>query len=255
MPGPFEHWPEMPSEAREKLHGYRKAITNQLGPEMQSLVLYGSLTRGEYVSGRSNINLLLTVPQVSHEILKQAGNLHRKWSKEHIVAPLIMTLKDIQKSFDVFPLEFLDMSEHHVVLDGPSPFTDCRINDQRLAVQCEQEIRGNLIRVRQRYVEGWVRIEAIQALLPISLTTLIPCLRGLYRVLGFPIKGGAQSILDTLPTYLGMEAGALQEVWLVKRGTSSPGQKEWPRLMERYLDSLTEVIQRLEAFKQEGKLA
>ncbi|MEC4673441.1 MAG: nucleotidyltransferase domain-containing protein [Nitrospirota bacterium] len=253
MPLSSDNWPDMPTEAKENLKGYLTAITQQLGDAIQSIVLYGSLARGEYVSGRSNINLMVVMNQVSGDLLQCAGGVQRKWSKERVIAPLMFTPEELNASFDVFPLEFLDMNDHHVILDGPNPFTSCMINDQRLLTQCEQEIRGNLIRVRQRYVEGWGRIEAVHALLPISLTTLIPCFRGLYRQLGHSSNGTAEAILNQLPNNLGMEPGALHEVWLLKRGQSTPGQKEWPRLMERYLAVLLELINRVDALKREGQ--
>jgi len=255
MPLSPANWPDMPTEAKENLKGYLKTLTQQLGANIQSIVLYGSLARGEYVGGRSNINLLLVMNQIGGDSLQRAGGAQRRWSKERIVAPLILTPEELNTSFEVFPLEFLEMSDYHVILDGPNPFTGCMINNLRLLAQCEQEIRGNLIRVRQRYVEGWGRIEAIHALLPISLTTLIPCLRGLYRLLGYSPQGTVDAVLNQLPENLGMEPGALQEVWLLKRGHSTPGQKEWPRLMDRYLAVLLELIHKVDAFKREGRLS
>jgi len=245
----------LPAEPQEKVKGYLKVLTQQLGAALQSIVLYGSLARGEYVSGRSNINLLLVLTAVSEDTLVSAGRLHQKWAKEQVVVPLMFTFEELHTFFEVFPLEFLDMNDHHILLEGTTPFTGYSINDQRLLIQCEQELRGNLVRLRQRYVEGWGRNEAIQALLPISLTTLIPCLRGLYRLLGFSSRGTTESILQQLPVHLGMAPGALEEVWLFKQGKSTPGQKEWPRLMSRYLTTLSELITRMDALKNQGKLS
>ena len=255
MPISPDNWPDIPEEAQTKLKGYLKETRKVLGADIHCIVLYGSLARGEYVSGRSNINLLFVMNRISGNLLLRAGGLQRKWAKELIVAPLMFTTEELQSSYEVFPLEFLDMSEDHRVLEGPDPFRECRINNQKLFAQCEQEIRGNLLRVRQRYVEGWGRIEAVHALLPISLTTIIPCLRGLYRLLGHTSKGTAEVVLNQMHKNLGMEPGALHEVWLLKRGHSTPGQKEWPRLMERYLVSLSELVGRVDALKLEGRLS
>ncbi len=255
MPFSPDNWPDMPAEAQAKLKGYLKEAIGTLGADIQSLVLYGSLVRGEYVSGRSNINLMFVMNGLSVDLLQRAGGLQRKWAKEQIVAPLMLTTEDLPSFFEVFPLEFLDISGDHRVLEGPDPFRGCLINNQTLFVQCEQEIRGNLLRVRQRYVEGWGRIEAVHALLPISLTTIVPCLRGLYRLLGHPSRGTAEAVLNQMPKNLGMDPGALHEVWLLKRGHSTPGQKEWPRLMARYLATLSELVGRVNTLKLEGKFS
>ena len=248
-------WPPMPQEIQHALRSYLIRLRTQVGPNIEAVILYGSLARGEYVEGRSNINLLLILKECSLEILQRCGYLHRRWGKEGIVAPLLMTKGGLQHSLELFPLEYFEIKDQHVLLEGRDPFPSIHINDRNLGVQCEQEIIGNLLRVRQRFIEGWGRSEAIQALLPISLTALIPCLRGLLRLLGHASNGDATAILDRLPDTIQFEPTVLQEVLNMKRGLSSPGTNQLPHLYERYHQTLQDLIARVQKLKVEGRLA
>ena len=230
----------MPEEAQTTLRAYRKDVKKQIGSSIQAIILYGSLARGDFLLGRSNINLLVLLGQINIETLQGFAKLHRRWAKEQIIAPLFFTEEELRNSLNLFPLEFFEIKEQHVLLEGRDPFPELHLNEQNLFVQCEQEIRGNLFRVRQRYVEGLGQPEAVHALLPISLTALIPCLRGLYRLLNQPTLGTPDVILDRMPSVLQLDSKVFHEVWLMKRGQSTPGRLEFPRLLERYVHTLNE---------------
>ena len=249
MPGAESFWSSIPEEVRHTLKSYLIQLRKQLGAHLEAIIVYGSLARAEFVVGRSNINLLLVVKEGSREILTLCGTLQRRWAKEGIVAPLILTKEDLNQSIDLFPLEYGDLKAHYVLLEGQDPFLTCHINDGNLRVQCEQEIRGNFLRVRQRFIEGGARPEAIQALLPLSFTSLLPCLRSVLRLLGHPSNGSTGDVLDRLPEAIQFDQTVLQEVFNMKRGMSSPGVQELPHLYERYLQTLHDLVVRIAELK------
>jgi hypothetical protein len=72
-------------------------------------------------------------------------------------------------------------------------------------------------------------------------------LRGVQRLLGRPVLSQGQPLLADLETLLSVDLSGLRDAWLLKRGQISPGQKEIPRLMERYLESFERLVQAVEA--------
>ena len=247
-------WPDMPDEAQYTLRTYLEQLRKQVGDPLNSVILYGSLARGEYIQDRSNINLLLIFDDISLPISQKLGHLHHRWGKKKIVVPLIMSGEELRTSMAMFPLEYFEIKHHHVLLEGRDPFPELHINEDKLIAQCQQELMSNLIRVRQRFIEGEGRAEAIQALLPLSLTALLPCLHALLHVLGHTTKGKATAILELLPSALQVDQTVFQEVLNLKRGISSPGSKEFPRLFDRYLQAFQHLIGRVRELKVgEGK--
>jgi hypothetical protein len=165
-----------------------------------------------------------------------------------------MNQQELLTSSELFPLEFFEIKDSHVLLEGRDPFPTLHLTNANLLVQCQQELIGNLFRIRQRFIEGEGKAEAVFALLPISLTALMPCLRGLFRLLDQSPTGTSAAILERLPKTLQVEPLVFQEVLDMKRGLSSPGKKEFPRLYERYVQGLESVIKRVQALKAEGRL-
>lgn len=236
----------LPEESQEQLRGYVKDVRATYGDELDGILLYGSAVRGEFLPGRSNFNMVLLLKSYAGESLKKYSAVHRRWAKEQVVVPLFLTQRDLQAAALVFPLEYLEIQEQHRVLWGQDPFVGFKVDQRHLASQVLQSVRGNLLRMRQRYVEGGGSEDAITILLPLSVTALLPSLRGLQRVLGLPVLSQGEAVLSAVASHLGLDGAGLHDALLLKRGQISPGHKEVPRLFERYVESLSQLVAKVE---------
>jgi hypothetical protein len=254
MAFPLSHSLDLPEEVQDLLTRYEAQINKDWSTDLVSLLLFGSAARGDFITGRSNLNMLVLVRCLSVDLLQRAGQLHQKWGKHKIVAPLLMTEDDLGRSGRLFPLEFLQMTQHHVVLAGHDPFVEFHIDRDQLAWQCEQELMSNLLRLRQRFIEGAGRIEAIQALLILSITAVLPCIRGLLHLMEQPSKGKDIKILEVLPATFQFDPTTFLEILHIKRGLSSPGSLEWTNVYSRYLQNLDLFSKRIQEIRQEGRL-
>lgn len=237
----------LPDEYLQQLRAYVKDVQRLYGDALDGVLLYGSAVRGEFLPGRSNLNVVLIVKSARADQLKKYGAVHRRWAKEQVVVPLFVTQADLPAMSLVFPLEYLEIQEQHRLLAGQDPFVGFKVDQRHLLAEVLQSLRGNLLRVRQRFIEGGGTEEAITILLPLSLTAILPVLRGVQRLLGRPVLSLGEPLLKEFETFLSIDLSGLRDAWLLKRGQISPGQKEIPRLMERYLESLERLVQAVEA--------
>jgi len=232
----------LPEETLQLLRSYVKDVTQAYGAQLEGLLLYGSAVRGEFLPGRSNLNLLLFVSSYDIAVLKKYNGIHKRWSKEQVVVPLFLTTADLQSAAFVFPLEYQDIQECHRLLWGQDPFVGFKVDAYHLAGEILQALRGNLLRVRQRLVEGGSTEEAMTILLPLSITALLPVLRGTQRLLGRPVLSHGEPLLKDFEAYFEVDLTGLRDALSLKRGHISPGHKEVPRLMDRYLESLGRLV-------------
>ncbi|QPD03858.1 MAG: hypothetical protein Nkreftii_001632 [Candidatus Nitrospira kreftii] len=229
-------------DTQKLLKLYVKDVVKVFGNELEGIILYGSAVRGEFLPGLSNLNVLLILSSDNLSVLKQYDSLHTRWSKEHVVVPLFLTAADLKSASTVFPLEYQEILDCHRLLWGQDPFVGLKIDARYLAAEVVQGLRGNLFRLRQRLVEGRSTEEAITILLPLSVTALLPVLRGLQRLVGRPVVAHGEPLLSDIESHLGIDLSGLRDALALKRGHISPGQKEIPRLMDRYLESLSRLV-------------
>lgn len=152
----------------------------------------------------------------------------------------------------VFPLEFLEIQEQHRVLDGRDPFIGFHVKTDRLREAVVQGLMSHLLRLRQRYVEGGGSVEATTILLPLSITSIVPLLRGVQRLLGRPVLSHSDAVIKDVSEQLQLDLQGLLDTLLLKRGQISSGSHELPRLFDRYLQAATLLTRAVEQLLQSG---
>ena len=94
-------WPE---ELTERLK-------ETLGPNLKSVVLYGSAAADDRTRVFSDYNVLVVVGEMGLETLKHLGPIARKWGAAGNPTPLLFTEQRLRDAGDVFPIEFLDIKK------------------------------------------------------------------------------------------------------------------------------------------------
>jgi predicted nucleotidyltransferase len=157
-----------------------------LGPAY-SAVLYGSAARGDFVPGRSDINLMLVVDELSPAVLGTLGGAFAGWRKSRYDPPLLISRAEWARATDVFPLEITDMRTAYRVLRGLDPLAALEVDRADLRRALEREFRGKLLRLRQGYVAAAGDLKALGTLAGQSAATVMVLLRGLLRLVDQPV--------------------------------------------------------------------
>ncbi len=225
----------LPEETQHLLQEYGREVKAAFGDRLEGLLVYGSAVRGEFLPGRSNLNLILVVSHDDAMTLSIYGPIHKRWNKEQIVVPLFLTRREIPAMSMRFPLEFVEIQEHRRVLGGLDPFVGFHVDTGRLKDEVLQGLAGNMLRLRQRFVEGGGANDTVTILLPLAVTSALPLLRGLLRVMGWPVPVQAAAVIEDVAKRLSVDLQGLQDALLLKRGQITPGPAEVPRLFDRYV--------------------
>jgi len=233
----------LPEELQTRLQAYTKEVKAAFGDRLEGLLIYGSAVRGEFLQGRSNLNLLFVVSSYDSSTLKLYEPIHKRWSKEQVVTPLFLTDRELKSSSTLFPIEFLEIQEHHRVLGGRDPFVGFHVDTRRLKDAVIQGLAGNLLRLRQRFVEGGGANDAVMILLPLSITSTIPLLRGVQRARQWPVLSQSDAVIKDIADRLQLNLQGLLDALLLKRGQITPGPSEISRLFDRYLQAYTDLAQ------------
>lgn len=233
----------LPEETQRLLQGYAKDVKSAFGDQLEGLLIYGSAVRGEFLPGRSNLNLLLVVADYDASVLKRYGPVHKRWSKEGIITPLFLTDREIRTSSALFPLEFLEIQEHHRVLGGRDPFVGFHVDVTKIADAVRQGLAGHVLRLRQRFAEAGGANDAVMILLPLALTSTVPLLRGIQRMRGWPVLTQSDAVIKDVADRLQLDLQGFHDALMLKRGIITPGPSEIPRVFDRYLKAATLLLE------------
>ncbi|MFO0773822.1 MAG: hypothetical protein U0172_04045 [Nitrospiraceae bacterium] len=208
-----------------------------LGPALEGIYLYGSAVRGEYLEGRSNVNLLLVLTEVTGERMRTLAPLAAAWRKDQVAA-LIVGLDELAQWPTTFPIETSEVAEDRVLLAGRDSLATLRPDTDHLAQALVRESRAIVVRLRQRYIEGGASTETAMILIALSVASLGAVARTALRLWDEPSQPTTEAALTRVAARLGLDPIPYTEGWAVRCGRLGPGQLEIPRLFDRYLGGL-----------------
>jgi len=178
----FKNLDKLPQDVKDKFIPYLQELLDLYPGQVRCAAVYGSATGQNYVPKRSDINSVIILDEITFPHLNRALKVIARGTRQRIPAPLFLTQDHILSSLDVFPVEFLDIKENHVLVFGEDLFAPLTISGNNLKLFCEHEIKGKLIRVRQAYLERGSKGPMVEVLLKESLHALIPIFRHLIRL-------------------------------------------------------------------------
>ena len=123
---------------------------------------------------------MIVLRELTFYDLKKSLKIVSRGIEQRITAPLFLSRRHIETSADVFPVEFMEIKENNILLYGEDIWSDLKIDNRNIRLQCEEQIKGKLIRLRQAYLEIGLKKKGIEALLKESLYALMPIFRNEY---------------------------------------------------------------------------
>jgi len=223
-------------DVKKKLKPYCNSVLTKLTDNVKSIVVYGSASSGEYIPRKSDINLLFVCEHLDLGILRALERTVKSGIKKQIPPPLFFTPEHIERSKDVFPIEFLEMKDNHITVYGEDIFGELQINDEHLRLECEEQIKGKLIRTRQAWFETAGHRKKVASLLYTSLINILPSVRGIIRLQGETPPLTKEGVIDRASEILAIDLRVFKEILEIKR-TGKIADIE--SIFQAYLDTLS----------------
>jgi len=228
-------------EVQKKLIPYLTEMSGIHGDNLISVFVYGSAAGENYIPKSSDINSVFVFKDLKFQVLKSSLKVISKGIFKKIAAPLFLTKDYINSSLDVFPIEFLDMKENHILLYGEDILTGLEIKGEHIRLFCEQQIKGKLIRIRQAYLEVGLKKKGLEALLKESLNSLIPIFRNLIRLKEKQPPVGKTEIIKQLCQIFGLDEDVFLPVYKDTTNDEKIANQEVVVFLEKYLSQIEKL--------------
>ena len=228
----------LPPKLEKHLNEFVLTVRNLLGDDLKSIILYGSAARGEFDTKRSDLNLLVVFDQVGFHHLATLAPLTKKWHRQRIATPLVVSPQYISSALDVYPLEFLDMQSSRRVLFGDDVLAEINPPVQAIRRQCEQEARGKLLHLREIVMETALKPKHLQQAMILSVPSFVRIGRHVLRLLEQPPKMHAKEVIDELRKATQLPLEGLEIAWNIKTGKRTLSRSDIISFFETYLNDV-----------------
>jgi len=164
---------------REPLTLLADSLQASLADNLNGVTVVGSALTDDYRNGASDINTVVLLDRHDTTALNAIASMAKPMRKKHISPPLLMTAAYIERSRDVFGVEFLDFQLTHQTILGDDPFASLSFDKADVRLQCERELKATLIRLRQGYIAAATNKKLVRDVLIATAKALAPLLRAM----------------------------------------------------------------------------
>jgi len=227
-----------PRDPKEIFDAIIKDYAGVFGDGLVSIICFGSAARGEYRPGKSDINFMIVLEDDAIERLDKAFDIIARWRKRKVATPIFVTEAYVCNSADVFPIEYLDMQRSHIPLYGKNVLSDLTFEKEHIRLQCEREVKGKLLLLRERFVETRGKAKALSALIGESLGAFIAVFEGLLHLKNLEIPTGKTEIVAMTCRSFGLDGKLFDTLLQIKNGDVKPSDSEATNYFKKYLEQI-----------------
>ncbi|HEX7240902.1 MAG TPA: nucleotidyltransferase domain-containing protein [Longimicrobiaceae bacterium] len=213
------------------------------GEALASVVLYGSAARGDFREGASDLNVLVLLADPSPAALRLGSGPARDWVARGNPPPLVLGVEEWRRSADVFPIELSDIRDAHRVLHGGDPFQGIEIDHAHLRLQCENELKGKHIQLRERYLLLADDPAELGGVLRKSLSTFLVLFRTVLRLAGDGAVRDPEETLRRTAARAGFDPAPLLEILRARQGGGDFRPAAEDPAVVGYLDAVARTVE------------
>jgi len=235
-------------DVRKKLGPFFEKVLGERAGDVQSIYVTGSAATDEFFPDRSDFNTLFILHRVAVDFLDFLAPLGRRFGPKRIRAPMIMTAEYIERSLDVYPVEFLEYKRANRLVFGEDVLAGITIDKANLRLQVERELKGRLINLRHGYVRAAGRRKFIRQLMVDIVPGVIPLLSSLLFIMDREIPARKLDIITAAGELLKVGLEPVARCLQMRRSGEKPGLDELKGLFTRFylcLETLTDKVDKL----------
>ncbi len=236
-------------EIRDSVKIFSEKVISAFGDNLQNITIVGSSLTEDFRPGQSDINTVLILGRQSLDSLNTLARMARSMNKKGVAVPLLMTSEYIERSRDVFGIEFLDFQLTHKTIYGDDPFASLTIAKTDVRLQCERELKATLIRLRQGYIAAAANKRLVRDILASAAGGLVPLLRAMFWLKDIDRGVLAEQVFTKAATEFSIKADSLIDAkkWRHKKTTLQ--KSEVPSIFESIyanVEQLAFIVDKLE---------
>jgi hypothetical protein len=234
----IEPSPQVLDASRQWIEHVRSA----LGHEFLAAYLTGSVLLQGFDLKHSRVNILVVARRLGLDVLDALRDAIPATRTPPHFDPLFLTRTQIDKSLDAFPVEWLDIQERHLRIEGEDIFTALQVPRAFLRLQCEHELRGKHILIRQAYLAASHRPAELGRILGSTASSFAASFRTLLRLRGEIPPADTAKVIERVSDSFGVDARGLLGAHLVRYSGGRYKADELLALYRRFLTELDRLV-------------
>ena len=224
-------------------------VRTALGSDFVAAYLTGSVLTQGFHPDHSRVNVLLVSRHLGDETLDSLAQALPQTKRPPHFAPLFMTQHQIESSLDSFPIEWVEIQERHLLIEGQDVLGNLEVPRTYLRLQCEHELRAKLILLRQSYVLGSAHPDRLEPVLHQSASGFATLFRTLLRLSGESPPADPSRVVERVADLYQLQAEGLLGAYRVRAARRRHKGQELLGIYRKFMAEIERLVEAINALR------
>jgi hypothetical protein len=151
---------DLPQNVSRVLSEFVRAVKIAFGPDLESIVLYGSAAEGK-MRATSDVNVIVLLKAFNGYRADQARESLRLAQAAIQLRAMFLLTSEVDSAASAFAQKFADVIRRRVVLHGLDPFAALEVPREAKLFRLKQVLLNSVLRLREAYVQRSQREEQL----------------------------------------------------------------------------------------------
>lgn len=235
--------PQFSAAQQRAIDALARDLDETFGPRLHSLVAYP----GNQADG--SVHSCAIVDNLVFRDLVACLPTTENWHQRGVAVPLMLATGELERTVDIFPLEYASILADYVVVRGGDPFKGMAIALEDIRRATEGQAKSHLIHLREAFLESHGETTRIARLIASSAAPLRALLTNISRLVestAGPLPDEALAAM--VERRMGVPAATVREVLK----SSSGGHSAIPdpsALLAHYVDAAQKIWQFVDGWR------
>jgi len=200
----------LPAAVRERLEEFKKNLETALGDDLVGILVHGSVVRGEYRPGESDVDVIVVLEKADFAHLDAIGNAMQLARYSARIEAMILVESEIAGASDAFPLLYDEIKQRHILIARRNSFAAVEVHDTHRRLRIEQELRETQIRLRRAVTDAFGAREAIAGAVVRKIKQVRAPLHALLALKGIECAPDLPSVVAKIGETYGVDVAPLR---------------------------------------------
>jgi hypothetical protein len=237
--------PHFSAAQRRAVDGLARDLDQVFGARLRSLVVYPGH------QGDGSVHSMAVIDDLVFRDLAACLPFAEAWHHRGAAVPLLLTVEELQRSVDIFPLEYASILADYGVVRGVDPLKGVTIDVEEVRRACEAQAKGHLIHLREAFLESHGETTRVSRLIAASAAPLRALLTNIARL----PDGGSTAVPATdaalaamAEQRMGISAAVVHDV-LATSAHGASAVTDPTHLLARYVEAAQKIWQYVDRWR------
>ncbi len=210
---------------------------------LAAVIVHGSALTRPANAAKTDYQVLIVTHTLTTGDLDSVRQVIQEWTTAGYSMPTFFTVKELNESLDVYPVEFSHMKRAYRVCFGEDLLKEREVSKAHLRWQAEHELRGKLLRLRSLYLPASRSAHDLTRLMTDSVVTFVRFLRSILDILGETPPLDRMATVRRLGERLEIDTTPLITVLELRESQKRLADSEAQDLFRRFHDCLAQTVE------------